>query len=59
MAGLKGKSMGGAKISNKHAGFIINSGKATANDVLKLIEYIKLQIKDHYGFDIEEEIEIM
>lgn len=55
--GLKGSSIGGAEISKKHAGFIINKGNATCNDVLKLIEYTKEQVMKKTGLKIEEEIE--
>jgi len=56
--GLKGFSIGGAQISEKHAGFIINKGNAKAQDVLKLIEYIKSKVKEHYGVELETEVEI-
>ena len=39
--GLKGYSIGGAMVSDKHAGFIVNTGDATAKDILDLIEYVK------------------
>ena len=55
-AGLKGYSIGDAEVSTKHAGFIINKGKATANDVLQLVEYIKKQIKEKFNEEIELEI---
>lgn len=55
--GLKGISIGGAEISKKHAGFIINKDNATCNDVLKLIEYTKEQVMEKTGLKIEEEIE--
>lgn len=54
--GLKGYRIGDAEISEKHAGFIINKGKATADDVLKLVEYVKKQVKSKYNVDIELEI---
>ena len=57
--GLKGYSIGGAMISDKHAGFIVNSGGATADDVKRLITFIKTKIKNKYGTEIEEEIEFM
>ena len=56
MAGLKGKSMGGAKISNKHAGFIINSNNATSYEINRLIEYIKDDILRKFNIVLEEEI---
>lgn len=55
-AGLKGFTIGGAMVSNKHAGFIVNVGNATANDVLSLINHIKATIKYLYQIDIECEI---
>lgn len=57
--GLKGYQIGGAQISEKHAGFIINKGNATAEDVIKLIEYTKEQIYNKFGKIIEPEIEIL
>ncbi len=57
--GLKGKIIGDAMISNKHATFIVNKGKATAENVLMLISYIKQQIRDKYGVQLQEEIEIL
>ena len=57
--GLKGYQIGGAQISEKHAGFIINKGNATAEDVMKLIEYTKEQIYNKFGKRIETEIEIL
>ena len=55
-AGLKGFTVGGAQVSEKHAGFIINRGNATASDVLKLIEIIKNEIYKRNNIDIECEI---
>jgi len=58
-AGLKGYALGGAEVSIKHSGFIINKGNATANDILQLIKYVKKQIKEKFDKDIELEIEII
>lgn len=55
-AGLKGYTIGGAQVSEKHAGFIINRGGATASDVLRLIEYIQREILRVYGAEIEPEV---
>lgn len=55
-AGLKGFSVGGAQVSEKHAGFIINKGSATCSDVLELIEIIKGKIYENYGIHIETEV---
>ena len=58
-AGLKGYKIGGAEVSTKHAGFIINSGNATSKDVLDLINYIKSTIKEKYNVEIHEEIRLV
>ena len=58
-AGLKGFSIGGAEVSEKHAGFIINKGNATAKDILELIEYVRNKIYEKYNKEIELEIEII
>ena len=55
-AGLKGYAVGGARVSEKHAGFIINGGGATCRDVLTLIEAIKAEIRIRNGIEIEPEI---
>lgn len=57
--GLKGTQIGGAQISNKHAGFIINTGNATAKDVLDLVELTKKEILNKYGKEIQLEIEVI
>ena len=58
-AGLKGMSVGGAEISTKHAGFIINKNNATAKDVLDLVQKVKEEIYKKFGKNIELEIEIL
>lgn len=58
-AGLKGYSVGDAEVSTKHAGFIINKGKATAKDVLDLVEHIKETIREKNNLDIELEIIVL
>lgn len=55
-SGLKGTRIGGAEVSEKHAGFIINKGGATENDVLRLIEYIQKTVNDHFGVLLEREV---
>ena len=57
--GLKGYKIGGAQISEKHAGFIINKNNATTKDILDLIEYTKKKVFEKFGVQIEEEIEII
>ena len=57
--GLKGYKIGGAQISTKHAGFIVNTGNATSEDVLKLVNIIKKNIFDKYKKEVELEIEVV
>ncbi|MFZ3100069.1 MAG: UDP-N-acetylmuramate dehydrogenase [Minisyncoccales bacterium] len=57
--GLKGRSAGGAQISEKHANFIVNRGNAKADDVLALIAQIKAAAKEKFAVDLREEIEIV
>jgi len=54
-AGLKGASVGGAMVSEKHAGFIVNTGSATAADVLALAEMVKKKVFENSGVVLEEE----
>lgn len=58
-AGLKCFSIGGAAVSEKHAGFIINKGNATAKDILELIKYIKKTVYQKFKEEIKLEIEII
>ncbi len=58
-AGLKGYSVGGAEVSTKHSGFVINKGGATAKDVLQLVEYVKEEVKRKFDKEIELEIEVI
>ena len=53
--GLKGYQIGGAKISEKHANFIINVGGATGEDVKALIDYVKVKVKEKYNIDLHVE----
>jgi len=55
--GLKGYSVGGAKVSEKHAGFVINTGNATSKDVLELVDIIKKEVLNKFGKEIELEVE--
>ena len=57
--GLKGFSIGGAQVSSKHAGFIINKGQATAQDVMDLIRYIQELVREKYGLELKPEIKIL
>ena len=58
-AGLKGYKIGGAEISTKHANFIVNTGDATYEDILELIDYTKKKIKEIYNIDLILEQEII
>lgn len=58
-SGLKGFSIGGAQISEKHAGFIINRGGATADDYIRLADYAKRRVYSEFGIELEEEIEVI
>ena len=57
--GLKGKKIGGAEVSNKHANFIVNAGNATSNDVKSLIKLIKEEVKKEFNIDLVLEQEII
>jgi UDP-N-acetylmuramate dehydrogenase len=58
-SGLKGKSIGGTSVSDKHCNFIVSTGSATASDIVNLIEKIKSVVYHKYGVYIEEEIKIL
>lgn len=55
-AGLRGKKIGGAMVSEEHANFIVNTGNATAEDVIMLVSIIKQQVRDKFGIELEEEV---
>lgn len=57
--GLKGYKVGDAQVSNKHAGFVINTGNASAKDVLELIEVVKKKVYEKFNKIIELEIEVI
>ena len=58
-AGLKGHKIGDAEVSNLHAGFIVNNGKATSKDILDLIKYVQDKVKNEFGVDLEPEVRII
>ncbi len=58
-AGLKGYTIGGAQISKKHAGFIVNTGNASAQNIIDLIKHIQTTIKDKFDKDLELEVIII
>ncbi|MFA6142590.1 MAG: UDP-N-acetylmuramate--L-alanine ligase [Candidatus Omnitrophota bacterium] len=59
MLGLKGKRIGGAEVSTKHANFIINAGNSTCADVIALIDYIKGKVRESYDIALELEIKVL
>jgi len=58
-AGLRGYRIGGAQVSEKHCGFIINTGTASATDVIELIEYIKKKVYETSGVMLQQEVKIL
>ena len=59
LAGLKGKSIGGAKISLKHANFIINKNKASASDILAIIELVQETVSKKFNINLKLEVKIV
>ncbi len=57
--GLKGYSIGGAQVSEKHTGFIINTGNATARDVLDLIAMVAKSAREQFGIELQPEIRVV
>jgi UDP-N-acetylmuramate dehydrogenase len=57
--GLKGKRIGGAVISEKHANFVVNDGEATADDVLKLADFVKTKVRNNFGIQLYYEVQII
>ena len=58
-AGLKGFSVGGAAVSEKHAGFVINKDHGTAADILELCNEVKRRVKENSGVDLEMEVKLL
>ncbi|MGM9954989.1 MAG: UDP-N-acetylmuramate dehydrogenase [Peribacillus sp.] len=58
-SGLQGKQIGGAQVSTKHAGFIVNVGSATATDYLELIQYVQDTVKRKFDVELETEVKII
>ena len=58
-AGLMGYSIGGAMVSDKHAGFVVNKGGATAKDVLDLIKYVQDTVEEKFGVKLEPEVRLI
>ena len=57
--GLKGMRVGGAQVSEKHAGFIVNTGNATADDVVKLVCLIRETVRRETGVVLEPEVKLL
>ena len=58
-AGFSGYAVGGAKVSEKHCGFLINAGGGTASDVMELIRQIQAKVKEQFGVQLEPEIQFL
>ena len=58
-SGLRGFSVGGAQVSEKHCGFVVNKGGATAMDVLPLIREVQRKVKEQFGVDLETEVRFL
>jgi UDP-N-acetylmuramate dehydrogenase len=54
--GLKGHSVGDARVSDRHANFFINAGHATQADMLELIDDVRKRVRERYGVELEEEV---
>lgn len=58
-AGLRGLTVGGAQVSEKHCGFVINKGGATASDIIMLMHLVQASVKEQFGVDLEPEVRII
>ena len=58
-AGMKGYRVGDAMVSEKHSGFVINCGNATATDVIQVIKDVQAKVKEDFGVDLEPEVRII
>ena len=58
-ADFKGRKLGGAQVSDKHANFLVNTGGATASDILQLASMIKMRLRDDFGIQLEEEVQLV
>ena len=57
--GLKGYTVGGAMVSEKHAGFVVNKGEATTEDILTVIRHCQKEVKERFGIELETEVKII
>ena len=58
-SGLRGYRVGGAQVSEKHCGFVINTGDATAKDVRELMDHVIRTVKEKYGVTLEPEVKFL
>lgn len=58
-AGLRGKKIGGAMMSEKHGNFLVNTGNAKAEDVIMLSSFVKQQVRDKFGIQLESEVQLL
>lgn len=58
-AGLRGFSVGGAQVSEKHCGFVINAGDATAEDIMTLIREVQRKVEEQFGVSLETEVRFL
>ena len=58
-SGCRGLRVGGARISQKHAGFVVNETDASAEDVIRLIRLVQMRVRDCFGVDLEPEVRII
>ena len=58
-SGLRGYSVGGAMVSEKHCGFVINKGNATAEDVVSLMKHVTEVVQEKYGVTLEPEVKFL
>jgi UDP-N-acetylmuramate dehydrogenase len=58
-AGMMGESVGDAQVSTKHGNFFLNKGKARAQDILALISRVKMKVRDEFGIELQEEVQLV
>jgi UDP-N-acetylmuramate dehydrogenase len=58
-AGLKGMAVGDFRVSEKHGNFLLNKGKGKASDVLALISLVKMKVRDTFGIELQEEVQLL
>ena len=58
-AGMKGMSRGGARVSQVHANFFVNTGSGTAADFMELAEMVRKGVREKFGVDLEEEVKVI